>query len=208
MSYKLKEARISAGLSIDEISKKLNIRKQYLIDLEEENFDSIPGQIYVEGYTKLYYEFLGIERPPVRDASETVKTKYKLKKKCKKQASQKYIVLMSVAILVSIFALYGYIRGSESNVAESNVAESNAAESDIATPDITKYDVAKYGVAKYGGDIKQFATITGITDPAILQLDSDGKGGVKIETNLNKIFDNENYNRRFVEDYRESQQSD
>ena len=37
MSLQLKEARIQAGYSIDEVAKKLNIRKQYLQAIEEED---------------------------------------------------------------------------------------------------------------------------------------------------------------------------
>ena len=60
MTFKLKELREAAGYSIEHIASKLNIRKQYLVALEEGDYNSIPGKIYVEGYTKMYYEFLGI----------------------------------------------------------------------------------------------------------------------------------------------------
>ena len=45
MTSKLKEAREKAGYTIDYVADKLNIRKHYLIALEEEDYDSIPGQI-------------------------------------------------------------------------------------------------------------------------------------------------------------------
>ena len=63
MTSKLKEAREAAGYSIEEISNILKIRKQYIVNLEEEVFDDIPGQVYVDGYTKIYHEFLGLECP-------------------------------------------------------------------------------------------------------------------------------------------------
>lgn len=113
MTSKLKEARLNAGYSIEDISLKLNIRKQYLIDLEEEDFEAIPGQIYVEGYTKLYAEFLGIERPVIGKNSNTKpikKAKSKLKVKIKKKLSQKYFVLSSILLLIVIFVNYNYIK--------------------------------------------------------------------------------------------------
>jgi cytoskeletal protein RodZ len=64
MTSQLKEAREKAGYTIDYVADKLNIRKQYLIALEEEDYESIPGQIYIDGYTKMYYEFLGISLQP------------------------------------------------------------------------------------------------------------------------------------------------
>ena len=60
MSSKLREAREEAGYTVEEVAEQLNIRKQYIICLEEGNFEDIPGKIYVEGYTKIYSEFLGI----------------------------------------------------------------------------------------------------------------------------------------------------
>ena len=58
MSSKLKEAREEAGYTVEEVAEKLNIRKQYIICLQEGNFEGIPGKLYVEGYTKMYTEFL------------------------------------------------------------------------------------------------------------------------------------------------------
>lgn len=61
MTSKLKEARQNAGYTVEQVADILKIRKQYIIGIEEEDFDQIPGKIYVEGYVKLYSEFLGIQ---------------------------------------------------------------------------------------------------------------------------------------------------
>lgn len=57
----LKQARIDANLSIEDVSRQLNIRKHYIIALEEDNFDEIPGAVYVQGYRKIYANFFRIE---------------------------------------------------------------------------------------------------------------------------------------------------
>lgn len=112
MSAKLKEARINAGYSIEDVSLKLNIRKQYLIDLEEENFENIPGRIYVDGYSKLYSEFLGIERPVIEtnDEKNSIKAKYRFKKGVRKRFSQKHFTLVSIFLLIALFTAYNYIK--------------------------------------------------------------------------------------------------
>lgn len=117
MSSKLKEARLKAGYSIEDVSLKLNIRKQYLIDLEEENFEAIPGQIYVDGYIKLYSDLLGIERPiiNIRDETNSIKAKYKLRKTAKKRFSQKYFIIASILLLIIIFSTYNYIKIGKNN---------------------------------------------------------------------------------------------
>ena len=57
----LKQARINAKLSVEEVSRQLNIRKHYIVALEENNLEEIPAGIYAQGYMKMYSKFLGIE---------------------------------------------------------------------------------------------------------------------------------------------------
>lgn len=112
MTSKLREAREKAGYTIEHIADKLNIRKQYLIALEEEDYESMPGQIYIDGYTKIYYEFLGINlpldqndslqsaNPLVVDTDTNIReTKYK-----------KYIIIFSVILLVLVVTLFNFLR--------------------------------------------------------------------------------------------------
>lgn len=111
MSLKLKEARENAGYSIEEVSKKLNIRKQYLIDLEEENYEGIPGQVYVNGYTKLYENFLGInidDNCKHRD-SVVVKDSKQHKKRINIK-NNKILIVVSLTVLILISVGYSYVK--------------------------------------------------------------------------------------------------
>lgn len=111
MSSKLKEAREKAGYTVEEVAEKLNIRKQYIIFLEDGNLEGIPGKVYAEGYTKLYSEFLGIEiptksnktieKPPVNNISIQQKIK------------RKYIVFLSAILLVLVILAYSMLKKSE-----------------------------------------------------------------------------------------------
>ncbi|MCC8415926.1 MAG: helix-turn-helix domain-containing protein [Rickettsia endosymbiont of Gnoriste bilineata] len=60
MSSSLKQARIESGKTLEEISDYLKIRKQYLEALEEGDLNSMPAEVYVKGYLKLYSNYLGI----------------------------------------------------------------------------------------------------------------------------------------------------
>jgi len=40
--------------------QQTKIRKKYLVALEEENFDIMPGKVYVRGFLRNYARFLGI----------------------------------------------------------------------------------------------------------------------------------------------------
>jgi cytoskeletal protein RodZ len=57
----LKEARESKGLTIPQISLDLNISREYLIALEEEQFDNFPAETYLLGFLRNYSEYLGLD---------------------------------------------------------------------------------------------------------------------------------------------------
>jgi|APCry1669190288_1035285.scaffolds.fasta_scaffold12621_4 hypothetical protein len=104
---KLKQARLDAGKGIEEISLAINIRKQYLIALEEENFDIIPGKVYVDGYLKLYAKYLGIITPIIEE---------KIAMQCFqstvipiKERFKKYIMIFSFLMLILSVVAYRYM---------------------------------------------------------------------------------------------------
>ena len=101
---KLKEARDKAGYTVDEVAAQLNIRKQYIICLEEGNTDAIPGKVYVEGYKKMYCEFLGIDVPN----NKTLYTNMGANKHphSTNGVKKQYIVLLSTLILILVISIY------------------------------------------------------------------------------------------------------
>jgi|GEM_PF-1391268 len=60
MGSRLKEARQQAGLSLDDIASKLKIRAGYLSAIEEGRHEAIPGNVYAQGYLKMYANHLGL----------------------------------------------------------------------------------------------------------------------------------------------------
>ena len=101
----LKEARIASGKNIEEISQALNIRKQYLIALEEGNYEDLPGRVYARGYFKLYTRYLGITIkatqhhtmaiPPAPPYRIPIQKKYQI-----------YLVMFSILMLALTMLLY------------------------------------------------------------------------------------------------------
>lgn len=106
MVSKLKEARLKAKYTIDEVSENLKIRRQYIVDLEEENFANMPGKIYVRGYLRMYCKFLGIEMP-----SDIPKIPKKHRRKISiEQFNNKYIILFSTILLIVAVIFYIKLR--------------------------------------------------------------------------------------------------
>lgn len=121
MNSKLKEAREKAGYTIEQVAKILKIRKQYVVDLEEENFSGIPGKIYVDGYTKIYHEFLGLELGDDNDHSVVMP----LEAAKKGGLKQKLILLLSLAMLVAIVGIYSYLKKNQVEYGSNDLIDNN-----------------------------------------------------------------------------------
>ena len=56
----LKKARHLAGCSLDELSEQTKIRKTYLENIEEENYESLPASVYVKGFVIILANTFGL----------------------------------------------------------------------------------------------------------------------------------------------------
>ena len=117
MISKLKETREKAGYTIDDVADKLNIRKQYLIALEEEDYESIPGKIYIDGYTKIYYEFLGInlqieQNDDLLPLSPAI-TSTDQDNNSNSSKYKKYILICSIILLLFVVILYNFLKSHD-----------------------------------------------------------------------------------------------
>lgn len=57
----LKRTREEKGLSIYDIENKTKIKATFIEAIEKEEFEKIPGRVYVKGFVKNYAKFLGMD---------------------------------------------------------------------------------------------------------------------------------------------------
>src|ERR1039457_4537278 len=57
----LREARMRARIDITEVETRTKIRAKYLRAMENEEWDLLPGQIYVKSFLRTYGDFLGLD---------------------------------------------------------------------------------------------------------------------------------------------------
>lgn len=69
----LKSTREASGLSLDDLAIETKIQKRYLIDLEEENFEDMPGKVYEKGFLKTYAQALGLSEKDVLGLYEEIR---------------------------------------------------------------------------------------------------------------------------------------
>jgi hypothetical protein len=59
----LRTAREHQQLALPEVERETHIRTKYLVALEEEHFDVLPGTAYAKGFLRTYADFLGLDGP-------------------------------------------------------------------------------------------------------------------------------------------------
>lgn len=57
----LQNARLAKGYNYDMIEKETNIRVPYLMALEANEFDKIPGEVFIKGMLRTYGNFVGLD---------------------------------------------------------------------------------------------------------------------------------------------------
>ena len=60
LGERLKITREELGVSISEAAQEVKIQKNYLVALEEGDYSSLPGPVYIESFLKKYAEYLGV----------------------------------------------------------------------------------------------------------------------------------------------------
>ena len=64
----LREARRARGLTLEEVEEETKIRKKYIMALEMEQFEVLPGPIYAKAFLKNYAKFLRVDLDEIMEA--------------------------------------------------------------------------------------------------------------------------------------------
>ena len=129
----LKNARVDKGLTLDDLQQTTKIQKRYLIAIEEENFDALPGDFYVKAFIREYAETVDLDADellasidseldqPKEEPTETSETvsRMNLREKNKETemtSGQKFLnYLPTIVIVVVVVAIIGTVFGVSYN---------------------------------------------------------------------------------------------
>lgn len=72
----LKQTRESQGLSLEQVSHSLKIRKLFIESIEAGTFDKLPGMVYTTGFIHSYCKFLKIDGDTAKKAIHQINTQH------------------------------------------------------------------------------------------------------------------------------------
>ncbi len=116
----LRKHREEANLSLKEISLITRIRCEYLKALENEEFEKIPGEVFVRGYIKEFLKTISIEPSEAirlynQQKEARLATQEPLPPPHKPRLSPQIILypLLSLLIIIPMIILYSYDKSSD-----------------------------------------------------------------------------------------------
>ena len=111
----LKKKREELEISIKDLGGKLRIKTVYLEDLEKNNYEKLPPDVYVKGFIKSYSELVGFNPEEMiklfekeKEIGNKVESRNRKKKKHEKKfALKKYIIITPriATVFLSLFML-------------------------------------------------------------------------------------------------------
>jgi cytoskeleton protein RodZ len=108
---RLQEARVQAGLSVDEIASHLRLRVSVIEELEDNQFNNMAGLVFVRGYLRAYARALNIDADEVvsmfneLNFKEEVPVVNALQSRMPAERGERPIRWMMVVILFSVSVL-------------------------------------------------------------------------------------------------------
>src|SRR6201997_601728 len=141
----LREARIRARIDISEVEARTKIRAKYLRAIENEEWDLLPGPVYVKSFLRTYGDFLGVdtrqlvdeykrryERPADQDLRPiSARSRERERRRRRPRLGPiGAVVLVLAAVVVALFFIGGGLTSeSSSTTSSSTVAGSSASSS-------------------------------------------------------------------------------
>ncbi|PKM89978.1 MAG: hypothetical protein CVU87_03590 [Firmicutes bacterium HGW-Firmicutes-12] len=179
----LRQARLEKNISLEEIEKSTKIRRVYLEALENEDWNVIPGNVYLKGFLRSYVRYLGLNEEEYLTAIKMVTTptpetepipdKIELPGRPKKRNA---IIFGFIAVLILFISQYVYQQVLNPPNSERNVPINQSGEQ--ITPEVPDEndDDANQGKEEIDEEISQIdLVIKVVKNRCWMEIKSDGK---------------------------------
>ncbi len=141
----LREARIRARIDISEVEARTKIRAKYLRAIENEEWDLLPGPVYVKSFLRTYGDFLGVdtrllvdefkrryERPADQDL-RPISSLGRERERRRRRPRLGPVAVIAIALVVVAAALYAVAKIFPSSTSTTSSTPSNSIASHSST---------------------------------------------------------------------------
>ena len=111
----LKDAREKKKISLRDVEKRIKVREQFILALEEDRWDSFTSRIYIMGILKNYARFLGLDERKILaffrreyERIEEIKFKEKVSTTYLSSDSKKSIIVGFVLICILLVGYFSF----------------------------------------------------------------------------------------------------
>lgn len=184
----LNRIRLKQGHSLEDVTKSTKIRTHFLILLEEDNFNDLPGTVFTTGFIRNYCEYLNISAEPlisqyiVQCSKKETEAPFRL---YVPQKSEKIItprvIFISILIIFISSALW-HITQNNNNINTSNI---------INSENITQQETKQKKEQFAKKDSMNFQTEKKINEPLTEAVNVVEAANVKEPSNNQPIVKNE-----------------
>jgi cytoskeleton protein RodZ len=147
----LREARMRARIDISEVEARTKIRAKYLRAIENEEWDLLPGSVYVKSFLRTYGDFLGLdsrllvdefkrryERPMEYEARPMAQAGRDRGRAPSRFAgalfSPRSVIVLAIAVIVAALYVIGSQSGTHNTTDGGKLTPANTNASDSHTP--------------------------------------------------------------------------
>mgnify|MGYP003587116420 CR=1 FL=1 len=128
----LKNEREKQDLSVKDVENGTNIRSLYISAIEENNYDVLPGEVYLKGFLRSYANFLNIDSDYILQSYkeqkgdsiteiETFQEKQILKPK--KKVRKGRVTILFVAVILILVAIFFFFANNDKQSATGSIAK-------------------------------------------------------------------------------------
>jgi cytoskeletal protein RodZ len=143
----LREARIRARIDISEVEARTKIRAKYLRAIENEEWDLLPGPVYVKSFLRTYGDFLGLdsrllvdeykrryERPPDQDMRPiTPLGRERERKRRRPRLGPVALVVLVLAVVAAALFVVGSLSPGSNNSSTNSTTITTSARNTTST---------------------------------------------------------------------------
>ncbi|MEL7564295.1 MAG: RodZ domain-containing protein [Dehalobacterium sp.] len=133
--------RESKGISLREVEEATKIRMKYLIALEADDYDALPGKVYVIGFLRTYARFLGMNAEELVNSLKSQssfevqeeETKEKVKPTRKRSHPTALILIIVLALVIGGIS-FALLHDWDMNTPNENVPQTETPQEEPDTP--------------------------------------------------------------------------